>query len=72
MLFAKIVVWWVVLSCTLGPLMTWLFFYGAREDDARERALQENARRRRRAPRAITYRPVPQLTYHRRRAVHFR
>ena len=25
-----IVVAWVILSCTLGPALTWLFFYGER------------------------------------------
>jgi hypothetical protein len=58
MLLAKIVVWWVVLSCTLGPLTTWLFFYGKRT----------RVRQTRPGPRAITYRPRPQLTYHARRA----
>jgi len=57
MLFAKIVICWVVLSCTLGPLATWLFFYGKRT-------------RARQGPRAVAYRPRPQLTYHRRRAAH--
>ena len=23
--------WWVLLSCTLGPCLTWLFFYGERQ-----------------------------------------
>ena len=27
----KIIGWWVLLSCTLGPCLTWLFFYGERE-----------------------------------------
>jgi hypothetical protein len=27
----EIVVVWVVLSCTLGPALTWLFFYGERQ-----------------------------------------
>jgi len=26
----KIVVWWTLLSGTLGPCLTWLFFYGDR------------------------------------------
>jgi hypothetical protein len=26
----EIVAVWVVLSCTLGPALTWLFFYGER------------------------------------------
>ena len=73
MLFVKIVVWWVVLSCTLDPVLTWLFFYGVREDDALERKRDREARERRQLPpRRVTYRPVPQLTYHRRRATHLR
>jgi hypothetical protein len=64
MLFAKIAVWWVLLSCTLGPLLTWLFFYGAREQEARQR--------KRTAQRAITYRPLPQLSYYGSRAARFR
>jgi hypothetical protein len=27
----KIIGWWVLLSCTLGPCLTWLFFYGERQ-----------------------------------------
>ena len=27
-----IIGWWVLLSCTLGPCLSWLFFYGARAD----------------------------------------
>jgi hypothetical protein len=27
----KIMGWWVFLSCTLGPCLTWLFFYGERQ-----------------------------------------
>jgi len=31
MLALKIMGWWVLLSCTLGPCLTWLFFYGKRQ-----------------------------------------
>jgi hypothetical protein len=62
MLFAKIVIWWIVLSCTLGPLSSWLFFYGKRE-----------ARQGRQVgPRAISYRPRLQLTYYGRGHAHVR
>jgi hypothetical protein len=27
----EIIGWWVLLSCTLGPCLTWLFFYGERQ-----------------------------------------
>jgi hypothetical protein len=27
----KIIGWWVLLSFTLGPCLTWLFFYGERQ-----------------------------------------
>jgi hypothetical protein len=60
MLFAKIVVWWVILSCTLGPLFTWLFFYGDREQEARQRKRLANG--------AMTYRQPPQLNYYGSRA----
>jgi hypothetical protein len=30
-LVLKILGWWVVLSCTLGPCLTWLFFYSKRQ-----------------------------------------
>jgi hypothetical protein len=28
----KIIGWWVLLSCTLGPCLTWLIFYGERQN----------------------------------------
>ena len=31
MLAIKIIGWWVLLSFTLGPSLTWLFFYGQRQ-----------------------------------------
>ena len=37
MLLLEILGGWIVLSCTLGPLLTWLFFYGERRE--RDRAL---------------------------------
>lgn len=61
MLFAKIVIWWVVLSCTLGPLMTWLFFYGKRNRARQMRHV---------TPRAIAHRPWWQLTHRWHRAAH--
>jgi hypothetical protein len=30
-LVLKIIGWWVLLSWTLGPCLTWLFFYGERQ-----------------------------------------
>ena len=31
------VVWWTLLSCTIGPLLTWAFFWFEREErDGRE------------------------------------
>jgi hypothetical protein len=54
MLFAKIMIWWLVLSCTLGPLTTWLFFYGKRTRSSEMKPM---------APRTIGYRPRPQLIY---------
>src|SRR6516162_4661471 len=27
----KIIGWWMLLSCTLGPCLTWRFFYGERQ-----------------------------------------
>jgi hypothetical protein len=27
----KTIGWWVLFSCTLGPCLTWLFFYGERQ-----------------------------------------
>ena len=32
MLAGKIIGWWVLLSVTLGPCLTWLFFYSERRD----------------------------------------
>ena len=61
MLFAKIMIWWIVLSCTLGPLMTWLFFYGRRTRPSQMKPM---------APRMIAYRPRPQLIYYGPRAAH--
>jgi hypothetical protein len=61
MLFAKIMILWVVLSCTLGPLTTWLFFYGKRTRPSQLKAT---------GPRTIAYRPRPQLTYYGGRAAH--
>ena len=55
MLFAKIMIWWVVLSCTLGPLTTWLFFYGRRTRRSQMKPM---------APRTIGYRPRLQLIYY--------
>ena len=40
----EIVVVWVVLSCTLGPVLTWLFFYGERRARS-QRALDERLAR---------------------------
>ena len=38
MLAFKIIGWWLLLSCTLGPCLTWLFFYGKRRrKQARDR-----------------------------------
>jgi len=31
-----IVVGWIALSCTLGPLLSWAFFYSKRRDEAAE------------------------------------
>jgi hypothetical protein len=28
----KIIGYWVLLSCTLGPCLSWLFFYGERKN----------------------------------------
>lgn len=63
MLFAKIVVCWVLLSCTLGPLFTWLFFFGDREQEARRKRI---------ATRAITHQPLPQIGYYGNGAAHLR
>ena len=27
----QIVAWWTLLSCTIGPLLTWVFFWGERK-----------------------------------------
>lgn len=62
MLFAKIVVCWVLLSCTLGPLFTWLFFYGDREHEAQRKRI---------ATRAITQ-SLPQIGYYGSGAAHLR
>lgn len=32
-----IVAWWTLLSCTIGPLLTWVFFWGEREQRDRHR-----------------------------------
>ena len=61
MLFAKIMIGWVVLSCTFGPLMTWLFFYGKRSQTSQSRLASS---------RAIAYRPRPQLAYYGHRPAH--
>ena len=29
--FLEIVLGWIVLSCTVGPLLAWMFFYSKRE-----------------------------------------
>jgi hypothetical protein len=40
MLALKIIGSWVLLSCTLGPCFTWLFFYGKRHrKQAKDRRL---------------------------------
>lgn len=61
MLFAKIVVCWVLLSCTLGPLFTWLFFYGDRE-----------AQRNRFATGAMTHHSLPMIGDYGSGAAHLR
>ena len=33
----KIMGWWVLLSFTLGPCLTWLFFYGERRSQGKDR-----------------------------------
>ena len=70
MLFAKIVVWWVVLSCVFGPLITMLFC-GVENAFKRTRDREADLRKGG-APRAIPYRPLLRLTYDRDRIAHVR
>jgi hypothetical protein len=42
-LVIEIVVGWIVLSCTVGPVLTWMFFWGARRAKAIETAGQRSA-----------------------------
>jgi hypothetical protein len=39
----EVVVGWIVLSCTVGPVLTWMFFWGARRSIAIETAGQRSA-----------------------------
>ena len=36
----EIVIGWVILSCTLGPALLWLFFYGKRRERTEREAEQ--------------------------------
>jgi hypothetical protein len=45
MLTLKIIGWWVLLSCTLGPCLTWLFFYGERQREQAKKGKQAQDRR---------------------------
>jgi hypothetical protein len=38
----EVVVGWIVLSCTVGPLLTWMFFWGERRARAIEAAGQRS------------------------------
>jgi hypothetical protein len=40
----EVIVGWVVLSCTVGPVLTWMFFWGARRSRAIETAGQRSVR----------------------------
>jgi hypothetical protein len=43
--FLNILLWWIILSCTVGPLLTWLLFYSKREArGARSREASSTAR----------------------------
>jgi hypothetical protein len=42
-LVIEVVVGWIVLSCTVGPVLTWMFFWGARRSIAIETAGQRSA-----------------------------
>jgi hypothetical protein len=39
----EVLVGWIVLSCTVGPVLTWMFFWGARRAKAVETAGQRSA-----------------------------
>lgn len=47
---------WFVLSCLLGPCVTWMFFYGKRQARTAERNRKSQYR-------LIEYRPALQLTF---------
>jgi hypothetical protein len=44
--FIEVVIEWIVLSCTVGPVLTWAFFYSKREARATRNSTRSNDRSR--------------------------